>query len=122
MAHLPAHAQSDQQVERGFQEFLAGDYKAAILTFDRIIQENPNHAVALMNRCGAFTQLAEATADSSYYEKAWKDCNKAIQIDPSLAIAYYNRCSIQLNLGDFSEAEKDCNRAIEKALASPLLT
>ena len=115
MAHLPTLAQSDQQVERGFQEFMAGDYKAAILTFDRIIQEKPNHAVALMNRCGAFTQLAEATADASYYEKAWNDCNKAIRIDPSLAIAHYNRCSIQLNLGDFSEAEKDCDRAIEKA-------
>ena len=115
IAHLPAHAQSEQQVERGFQEFLAGDYEAAILTFDRIIQENPNHALALMNRCGALTRLAEATADASYYEKAWNDCNKAIQIDPALAIAFYNRCSIQLNLGDFSAAAKDCDRAIEKA-------
>ena len=45
VVHLPAQAQADQQVERGFQKFLTGDYKGAILIFDRVIRENPNHAV-----------------------------------------------------------------------------
>ena len=115
VAQLPAQAQADQQVERSFQKFLSGDYKGAILILDRVIRENPNHAMALMNRCGASVQLAEATSDASYYKSAWDDCNKAIKIDPSLAIAFYNRCSIQVNRGRFSEAVKDCNLAIQKA-------
>lgn len=83
--------------------------------FDRVIRENPNHAVALMNRCGASVQLAEAMSDNSYYQKAWNDCSKAIKIDPSLAVAFYNRFSIQLNLGGFAEAVIDCDRATQKA-------
>ena len=31
VVQLPAQAQVDQQVEQGFQKFLSGDYKAAIL-------------------------------------------------------------------------------------------
>ena len=113
--YSPAQAQVDQQVERGFERFRSGDYRGAILIFDRVIKENPNHALALLNRCGASIQLAEATSETSYYQGAWKDCSKAIKIDPSLAVAFYNLCTIQLNLGGFPEAVQNCGRAIQKA-------
>ena len=44
---------------------------------------------------------------------ALEDYNKAIEINPKLAKAFYNRGSVKYNLGDKQGAIQDFNKAIE---------
>ena len=46
-------------------------------------------------------------------EKAYKDFNRAIEIDPSRADGYVGRANTLLTMGRFEESLQDYNRAIE---------
>ncbi len=47
------------------------------------------------------------------YQKAIASLNKAIELDPGLAVAYSNRGWAYIELGGYDQAVADCTRAIE---------
>ena len=52
-------------------------------------------------------------AELKDYERAIKDCDKAIEIDPTLAEAYISRGYTKAGLKDYQGAVKDSEKAIE---------
>ncbi|MFC1901389.1 tetratricopeptide repeat protein [Chloroflexota bacterium] len=54
-----------------------------------------------------------ALNNSEEYEKALVAFNKAIELDPNLAMAYNNRGWAYIELGQHGQAIDDCNKAIE---------
>ena len=46
-------------------------------------------------------------ADLGYFNEALKYFNKAIEMDPENFVAYFNRASIKMRLGDIEGARKD---------------
>ena len=47
------------------------------------------------------------------FRQAIEDCDKAIELNPKLAEAYFNRALAYGNLGNHRQAIKDYDRAIE---------
>ncbi|RLG44327.1 MAG: hypothetical protein DRN81_04785 [Thermoproteota archaeon] len=78
------------------------------LTGKRLKKETSKEFEAweLVNRGFSFCNLGQ-------YEKAINDFNKAIEIDPSDAVAYTNRGTAYDNLGQYDKAIDDYNKAIE---------
>jgi len=53
------------------------------------------------------------TEANGNYDRAIADCNKAIEINPNDAVAYYNRGSVYPDKGNYNQAIADFNKAIE---------
>ena len=64
------------------------------------------HADAYNNRGLDYANLGK-------YDKAIEDFNKAIELNPDLAVAYYNRGNTYVELGEYDRAIKDYDKAIE---------
>jgi tetratricopeptide (TPR) repeat protein len=67
----------------------------------------------------AFAQTAEEYVEKGYkyaydgnYYLALKNYDKAINLDPKLAKAYYNRGNVKYDLKDYEGAIEDCEKAI----------
>ncbi|MGB0525073.1 MAG: tetratricopeptide repeat protein [Flammeovirgaceae bacterium] len=91
---------------RGFAKDDLGQYKEAILDYDKAIQLNPNHTNAYNNRGFAKRKLGR-------YKEAILDYNKAIQLNPNYANAYHNRGFAKRKLGKYKEAILDYDKAIQ---------
>ncbi len=52
-------------------------------------------------------------AERKDYDKALADYNKAIELDPKFATAYYNRGFVDADKKDYDKALADYNKAIE---------
>lgn len=74
----------DYFMARGNARLTAVDYEGATKDFTKVIQLDPNKAVAYLLRGMIKIYKKEFT------DEAASDFNKAIEIDPSLAKAYYN--------------------------------
>jgi Flp pilus assembly protein TadD len=53
-----------------------------------------------------------ALSDKDELERAVREFNRAIELDPRYALAYGNRGLVLLRLGKDSEAERDFERAV----------
>ena len=64
--------------------------------------------------CGAkYYYLVRADTNSSLYDRAISDFNKAIEIDPKHAMAYSNRGNAYGEKGQYDRAISDYTKAIE---------
>jgi len=61
----------------------------------------------------SLTGLCKSPENAENYETTIKDSNKAIEINPKNAEAYYNRGKAKASLGDRIGSMKDFNKAIE---------
>ena len=82
-----------------------GDYRAAIVAYNRAIQLNPNYAEAYNNRGGVRSSLGDK-------QGAIADFNEALRINPNDADAYSNRGVVRSSLGDNQGAIADYNQAL----------
>ena len=48
------------------------------------------------------------------FPKALEDYNQAVELDPELGVAYFNRATVCYRMGKFAEALKDFETALEK--------
>jgi tetratricopeptide (TPR) repeat protein len=71
----------DACYQRGISLVRKGDYKAAILSFNQLIEINYNSAEIYYNRGLAYAELGE-------YHQAIEDYTKAIEMNPQLADLY----------------------------------
>ena len=74
----------------------------------------------LVGCVGPAKGTAEWHADQGYklaeegrYDEAIEECNKAIELDPNLAMAYNNRAWAYNEKGQWDLAIADCNKTIE---------
>src|SRR5262249_30515891 len=74
----PAKVQAEY--ETGYRFLKAGDYKKAIKSFEKVLKENPSHALAYSNMGYSYRKLKQ-------YDKALELYGKALMIDPKLAEA-----------------------------------
>lgn len=91
--------------ESADSKFLAKDYRAAIIEYDKLILKNTNSS-----------EYYNGRAMSEYYvgnyECAVIDFGKAIQFSPNSIDYYNNRSAAKNALKDFSGAIADCDRAL----------
>ena len=92
-----------------YKEFLElynqGNFEAALLVANKIIENDPEYAVAYTNRGIVYNNLGN-------YEAALKDHTKALSLDPEYAVAYNNRGGVYYNLGNNEAALEDYNKAL----------
>ena len=50
-------------------------------------------------------------ADDGLLEEALENFNKAVELNPHYAVAFFNRATIKADLGDFDGAKEDFHRA-----------
>ena len=88
----------------GINYRILGRYEDAIANFNKILLETDDEAV-YSNRGIAYVNRGE-------YEKAFKDFEKALSINPEFASAYSNRGNLYLNLGDYEMGIADFEQAL----------
>ena len=93
----PAKAQTEY--ETGYRFLKAGDYKKAIKSFEKVLKENPSHALAYSNMGYSYRKLKQ-------YDKAVELYGKALMIDPKLAEAHEYIGEAYLEMGKIEEAKQ----------------
>ena len=56
-----------------------------------------------------------AKIEMKQYKSAIADCDKAIQLDPNFAYAYYVRADVKFHIGDIEGEESDLKTALKIA-------
>ncbi len=101
---LPRKSQLAQQkvqaeYETGYRYLKAGEYKKAIKSFERVLKENPSHALAYSNMGYSYRKLKQ-------YDKAIELYGKALMLDPKLAEAHEYIGEAYLEMGKIEEAKQ----------------
>lgn len=125
---------------RGVEQLEAGDDRAALNAFNRVIELEPNHAGAWMNRGNALFNLEQAEDALSAYDRAielrpddgfsWGaradalydleridealiSWNKSLELKPDNPEVWYNKgLALGINLGQWDEALTSLEQAI----------
>jgi len=92
---------------RGELDSEAGLFKSALEDIEKVIQINPNEAIAYYDR-GLL-----CVKSSGDINKALNDFNKAIELNANYVEAYVNRANMYLKLRELQKAINDCTKAIE---------
>lgn len=77
----PNPQQITANYDTGYRALQAGDYKAAIRAFQKVLDADPNHAMAYTNMAYSYRRLGN-------YKKAIGLYNKALALHPDLAEAH----------------------------------
>jgi len=97
--------QAEHELNRGNVLYLAGQYKAAIESYDKVILLNPDYAEAYCNRASVLYFLQQ-------YPEALESYNKAILIKPDFVEAHNNRGNTLQLLQQFQQALESYDKAI----------
>jgi len=92
------------EAEAAFAEH-TGDSDAAIATWQRILEINPNHA-------GAYNKLGYLELQRGGYEPALKYLQKYIFLAPDLANPHDSYGEVLMTLGRYEEAEKEFRTSV----------
>lgn len=87
-------------------ELVANNYGKSIELLSDIVEQDPNHKLALVARGSAYLKLGDARS-------AVSDFSRAIDLDPDYARAYHLRGLACENKGDGESALIDFDKAIE---------
>jgi tetratricopeptide (TPR) repeat protein len=100
---LPNKTVDPQQViadyDAGYRQMKIGEYKAAIKSFKRVIDANPNHAMAYNNLAYSHRKLGEFKRAIPLYEKA-------LVLEPNLPEAHEYIGEAYVALGQIDKAKK----------------
>ncbi len=98
---------ADDYLASAAQKYGNHDYRGALAEYDRVIQLQPNNAIAYNYRGVLKVKIQD-------FEGGMADYNHAIQLDANYGEAYSNRGSLKANkLQDLSGAMADYDLAIE---------
>lgn len=98
-------AGAEESYQRGLTLIMQGEFRDAIVEFNRAIRMDPTYAEAYHDRGNAYSGLGNEVA-------AFADYNKAITLDPDYGNAYYNRGNLYLQREQYHQAIADYDRAI----------
>ncbi len=110
--HAPRHyvakanpEYADSYCSRGNAKYASGDYKGAIIDFDKALELNPD-AIIYSNRGSAKGKLGDKTG-------AIMDFDKSLELNPENADTYYNRGAVKDESGDKAGAIIDFDKSLE---------
>lgn len=106
MKKLLARWKSSKLLNDGLRKVVKGDFDAAIITFSKAIEAQPDMLDGYLYRGTAYIDIDQ-------YQRALDDLNYVVQRDPENHLAYYNRSIAWMALGEKDLALTDLNRAIE---------
>jgi tetratricopeptide (TPR) repeat protein len=95
----------------GMLRYEAGDYETATVRFEKILEED--YVSTFISRYDLFFNLGYSYTELGDYEGAIRSYNKAIEINPELALAYSNRGTSYGRLGQVERSIEDFDKAIE---------
>ncbi|MBC8486419.1 MAG: tetratricopeptide repeat protein [Bacteroidetes bacterium] len=102
---------SEEYFKMGLAKDKIGDYKGAILDYNKAIELYPEDKYAYNNY--VYNNRGVCKYELGDYRGAILDCNKAIELDPEFMYAYYNRGLCKYELGDIDGACLDFSKAGE---------
>ena len=110
-AHNKPHIEPDAQgyLQRGVEAHQNNNLDDAITYYTEVISLDSDSSIVPLvyyNRGSAYQSKGEI-------DRAIKDYNKAIKLNPDYAIAYYNRGNAYQSKGEIDRAIKDYNKAIK---------
>lgn len=88
-----------KEYETGYNAMKGGDYKAAIHSFQQVIDAEPKHAMAYTNMAYSYRQLGN-------YKKAVNLYKRALDLQPNLAEAHEYMGAALVALGKIAEARQ----------------
>lgn len=103
---LHNHDLAAAYVFRAYNYNRLGDLDAALIDYTHALVADPTYYVALNNRCAVYNA-------KQYYEKAVKDCEKAIELKPESPQPYIGRANAYRYLNKIDYAIEDYKHAIE---------
>ncbi|KAJ3743462.1 activator of Hsp70 and Hsp90 chaperone [Lentinula detonsa] len=83
--------------EEGNVHFKAGDFAAAVKSYEEAIKRDPADARGYNNRAAAYIKLVA-------FPEALKDVNKAIEVDPSFVKAYIRKANVLISMREHTKA------------------
>lgn len=107
VANIPQTFRIHYWLDRAQTEVQIGDDEAAIATYTRILQQQPDRETAYFNRGMAYLRLEN-------WQAALADFSDAIALNPNSTQAYYQRGNVRFNLGDSTGAQQDYTAALER--------
>lgn len=98
-------------LDNGIAYFRSGRFKEAIECIDKSLEMKSDWAIPYFYRAACYHSMEE-------YDEAMMDYSKAINIDPNMTDAYYNRAKIILTRKDIENTKienaiKDLEKAVE---------
>jgi tetratricopeptide (TPR) repeat protein len=103
--HASGVDEDEADFELGHRAIEKGDRISAVEHFRRVIEHNPNHRLARLNRGAAFLELGKIT-------DAISDLSEVIRINGDDADALYNRALAFRQEGAYDKAVNDLDRVI----------
>lgn len=94
---------SEDFFREGNKKLIRRDYIGAIVDFTKIIETDPNHSSAFINRGFAKNKLNDTIGEL-------KDCNSALVLNPDNIFALFNRCVARIKLKDYLKAINDLTK------------
>ena len=83
-----------------------GDFKEAIIFYEKVIKFNPNHTNALFNLGVVFYQLRDLTKAKGFFIKA-------TEVQPNYALAFINLANIYVELKEYENSVSNYQKSIE---------
>ncbi len=102
--HIPRPKMSAWDWFYNSQEQKAAENQIESLT--KALELDPFHLPALINRC-----LANRNLDR--FEAALLDCNRAVEVGPTLSVVYNNRGWVHFGMGNLDKAIADYSQSLE---------
>jgi len=94
------------ELRLGDSSIAQGQFTAGIKHYATAIAGNPLSALPYAKRAAAYLQLRQS-------DKALKDLNKAVEVDPTFVQGYLNRGKIHRTMCNFDRAEADFVKVLE---------
>jgi tetratricopeptide (TPR) repeat protein len=96
---------------RGMAYVRSRELKKALADFDRVVPLKPQAAYAINNR-----GITSFRVDRANARRAVDDISRAIELDPTIWIAYINRAGIYAEIGEHEKAFRDCDELMAKGV------
>lgn len=101
---------AEQARLEGKEYFTKGDWPNAVNAYTEMVKRAPEDARGYSNRAAALCKLLS-------FPDAVKDCDKAIELDPTFIRAYIRKANSQLLMKEYSQVMETLNAAREKDLS-----
>ncbi len=110
-ACAPSESTWHKQYDLGVRYLSEGNYEEAIIAFTAAIEIGPKQALAYVGRGDAYVASGET---EEHQAAAQADYEKAIELDEFLTEAYLGFAGIYIQQGDYEDALKLLQNALEK--------
>ena len=106
-------APEQQWLLEAAQTAVAGDYPGAIVLYNQVLQQNPGHVDALLQRALLKREVKDGLGQQADARRAWQLANTQVEANPRKAKAYWRRGMAYRLAQDFEPAKRDIRYAIE---------